>query len=97
VGPRINDEVTGGRSFVLFNGEVRTRITETIGLVGFVDAGAAYSTQFPNFDEPLSVGVGGGVRYFTPVGPLRLDVGVPLEPQRNDPPFAVYIGLSQAF
>ncbi|KZK83333.1 Translocation and assembly module TamA precursor [Pseudovibrio sp. Ad13] len=97
VGPRLDDEVTGGRSFMLFNGEVRTRITENIGLVGFVDAGAAYLTQFPNFDEPFSVGVGGGVRYFTPVGPLRLDVGVPLEPQRNDPPFAVYIGLSQSF
>ncbi|GHB18708.1 membrane protein [Pseudovibrio japonicus] len=97
VGPRIDDEVTGGRSFFLLNGEVRTRITENIGLVGFIDAGAAYLTQFPNFDLPLSVGVGGGVRYFTPVGPLRLDVGVPLQPKRNDPPLALYIGLSQAF
>ena len=97
VGPRINDEVTGGRSFFLLNGEVRTRITENIGLVGFLDAGAAYLTQFPNFDLPLSVGVGGGVRYFTPVGPLRLDIGVPLQPKSNDPPLALYIGLSQAF
>ncbi len=97
VGPRLNGEVTGGRSFVLFNGEVRTKITETIGLVGFIDAGAAYVKQYPDFDEPLRVGVGGGLRYFTPVGPLRLDVGVPLEPGRDDPPFAVYLGLSQSF
>ncbi len=97
VGPRLDNEVTGGRSFVLFNGEVRTRVTESVGLVGFIDAGAAYSTQFPDFNEPFSAGVGGGLRYFTPVGPLRLDVGVPLEPQHNDPSFAVYIGLSQSF
>lgn len=97
VGPRIGDEVAGGRSFLLFNGELRTRVTENFGLVGFVDAGTAYSTIYPDFAEPFSVGVGGGIRYFTPVGPLRLDVGLPLEPRRNDPSFAVYVGLGQAF
>ncbi|KZL08474.1 Translocation and assembly module TamA precursor [Pseudovibrio axinellae] len=97
VGPRIDDQVAGGRSFILFNGEIRSKITENLGVVGFVDAGAAYLTQFPSFDETLSIGVGGGIRYFTPVGPLRLDVGVPLDPKRNDPPLALYIGLSQAF
>ncbi|SDQ92067.1 autotransporter assembly complex family protein [Pseudovibrio sp. Tun.PSC04-5.I4] len=97
VGPRLNGEVIGGRSFILFNGEIRTRITENIGVVGFIDAGAAFETQLPSFDNPFSIGVGGGLRYFTPVGPLRLDIGVPLEPEQNDPPFVIYVGLSQAF
>ncbi|MDD7909039.1 autotransporter assembly complex protein TamA [Pseudovibrio exalbescens] len=97
IGPREGDEVIGGRSYLFLNGELRTKITDTIGLVGFVDAGAAYDTSLPDFSEPLQVGVGAGLRYFTPVGPLRLDVGVPLDPKNNDPSFAIYVGLSQSF
>ncbi len=97
VGPRLNDEVTGGRSFFLASGEVRMKVTETIGVVGFVDAGNAYDATYPDFSNALKVGVGAGVRYFTPVGPLRVDVGVPLTPEKDDPTFAVYVGLSQAF
>ncbi|MBA5775813.1 outer membrane protein assembly factor [Stappia sp. F7233] len=97
VGPRLNGEVTGGRSFVLVSGEVRVRVTETIGLAAFADAGNAFDAMYPDFSEPLKVGLGAGVRYFTPVGPLRVDVAVPLSPDKDDPSFAVYIGLSQAF
>ncbi|NRG18478.1 outer membrane protein assembly factor [Rhizobiales bacterium] len=97
VGPRLNGEVTGGRSFILASGEVRFKITDTIGAVGFVDAGNAFATMYPDFSENLRVGVGAGLRYFTPVGPLRLDVAVPLDPGKDDPSFAVYVGLSQAF
>lgn len=97
VGPRRAGEVTGGRSFVEASAEVRMKATETIGLVGFVDAGNSYDAILPNFDNGVKIGVGAGVRYFTPVGPLRLDVAVPLDPEKDDPAFAVYIGLSQAF
>ncbi|MTI16955.1 outer membrane protein assembly factor [Rhodobacteraceae bacterium RKSG542] len=97
IGPRIGDDVTGGRSFMLFNGELRARVTDNFGVVGFIDAGAAYDPILPNFSEPLKVGVGGGIRYYTPVGPLRLDIGVPLEPDNNDPSFALYVGIGQAF
>lgn len=97
IGPRIGDEVIGGRSFIQLNGELRTKLTDNIGAVGFVDAGAAFEQSLPDFSEPLQVGVGAGLRYFTPVGPLRLDVGVPLDPKENDPSFAIYVGLSQSF
>ena len=97
VGPRIAGEVTGGRSFVEASAEVRMKVTETIGLVGFVDAGNSFSSVYPDFSEGLKVGAGAGIRYFTPVGPLRLDVAVPLNPEKDDPSFAVYVGLSQAF
>ena len=97
VGPRIAGEVTGGRSYVEASAEVRMKVTETIGLVGFVDAGNSFSAVYPDFSEGLKVGVGAGIRYFTPVGPLRLDVAVPLNPEKDDPSFAVYVGLSQAF
>lgn len=97
VGPRVSGEVIGGRSFFETSTEIRTRITESFGAVGFVDAGAAYSSQFPDFSEELKVGVGAGLRYFSPIGPLRLDVAVPLAPDKDDPDFAIYVGLSQAF
>ena len=63
----------------------------------FADAGFVGSD--PNFSGigDFKVGVGGGVRYFTPVGPIRLDVGVPLDPDKDDPDFAVYLGIGQAF
>ncbi|QFT32524.1 Translocation and assembly module TamA precursor [Labrenzia sp. THAF82] len=97
VGPRINDEVTGGRSLLELSGEVRVKITDTIGVVGFVDAGNAYEDSIPDFSESLKVGVGAGLRYFTPIGPLRIDAAVPLDPGPGDPDFALYVGLSQAF
>jgi translocation and assembly module TamA len=37
------------------------------------------------------------LRYLTPVGPIRLDVAVPLQPEKGDPSVALYVGLGQAF
>lgn len=96
-GPRRDGEVTGGRSMVELSGEVRVRITESFGVVGFVDAGNSYNAMAPDLSRPFKIGVGGGIRYFTPIGPLRLDVAVPLSPEKDDPEFGVYLGLSQAF
>ncbi len=97
VGPRVDGEVTGGRSLIELSGEIRVQMTETIGVVGFVDAGNAYENSFPDFSEGLKVGVGTGLRYFTPIGPLRIDAAIPLDPGPGDPDFALYVGLSQAF
>ncbi len=97
VGPRENGEVTGGRSIVELSGEMRMRVTDTIGLVGFLDAGNAFGDTVPDFSAPLKLGAGAGIRYFTPIGPLRIDAAVPLNPAQDDPDFALYVGLSQAF
>lgn len=97
IGPRVGGEVIGGRSFFETSAEARIRVTDTIGVVGFIDAGAAYSDEIPDFSEPLKVGVGLGLRYYSAIGPLRFDFAVPLAPDKDDPDFAVYVGLSQAF
>jgi translocation and assembly module TamA len=45
----------------------------------------------------LRVGVGGGIRYYTPIGPIRVDLGVPLRSGDATGRFGVYIGIGQAF
>jgi translocation and assembly module TamA len=90
------DNPIGGRSLFEISGEVRGQATETLGGVVFVDAGAAYPQTFPSFDE-LFVGTGFGIRYFTPVGPLRADIGFPIDRRPSDDAFQIYISLGQAF
>ncbi|WP_421726250.1 autotransporter assembly complex protein TamA [Bauldia sp.] len=97
IGPRNKKgELIGGRSSFAVSGEVRYRISDSFGVVGFVDAGNAYRDMVPEIGD-LEVGVGGGIRYLTPVGPLRVDVAVPVDPGPDDPSFALYVGLGQAF
>lgn len=102
IGPLDDDnDPLGGRSVLSFNAEARVRIGESFGVVPFVDAGQVYDERFPDlFQDPdrvLRYGAGLGVRYFTPIGPVRLDVAVPLNDRPVDDTFELYISLGQAF
>ena len=101
VGPLDADnDPLGGRSLVELGLELRIKVTDSIGIVPFVDAGQVYDTVYPDFsvDEPLRFGAGLGLRYYTAIGPVRLDVAVPLNPREtNDNNFEIYISLGQAF
>lgn len=98
VGPRDgNGEIIGGRSYFTGSVEARVQVTQSIGLVPFLDFGNAYRNELPDFSEPLKYGAGLGLRYFTGLGPLRFDVAFPLQPFEGDPNVAFYIGLGQAF
>ncbi|MFO1082334.1 MAG: BamA/TamA family outer membrane protein [Reyranellaceae bacterium] len=88
----------GGASVVEANLELRQRFGQALGAVAFVDAGSAYPGMLPNFSQlPPRVGVGLGARYYTDFGPIRLDVGVPLNKQNGDPSFTLYVSLGQSF
>ncbi len=91
------EDPIGGRSVVELGLELRARIGENFGIVPFIEAGRAYASATPEFDRELLVGAGLGFRYFTAIGPLRLDVGVPINKRDSDAPFQVYISLGQAF
>ncbi len=87
----------GGTSMVLASSELRWRITREIGAVVFADGGTASASGFPESDE-LFWAAGWGARYFTPVGPLRLDMAFPLDRRAGvDKPYQFYISLGQAF
>ncbi len=97
IGVDVGNEVVGGKSLLEGSFEVRGRFTETIGAVAFVDAGLVGADSTPDFDQDVKIGVGGGLRYFTSLGPIRLDVAVPLEKVDGDPDVAFYVGIGQAF
>ncbi|MGA1840261.1 MAG: autotransporter assembly complex protein TamA [bacterium] len=98
VGPLLIDEPIGGRSIFEISAELRIKATDTIGFVAFLDGGSAFESDIPDFNEAIRWGTGLGFRYFTPVGPLRMDIGFPLNRRIGlDKKFQIYISLGQSF
>jgi translocation and assembly module TamA len=96
IGPRdaANDPV-GGRSLAEFSLEARVRWRE-FGIVPFLDGGNIYSGQTPRLSG-FRYGAGLGVRYHSNFGPIRVDVGTPINPRKGDTPVTVFVSLGQAF
>jgi translocation and assembly module TamA len=88
---------TGGLARIDGSLEARLRLSETIGIVGFADAGYVSETALLGGDDVFQLAAGIGLRYYTAVGPLRLDVAIPINPRKGDPSFAVYFGIGQSF
>lgn len=86
----------GGASSLELGTELRFRITDTIGLVPFVEGGNVYPTSLPD-NTSLYWGAGLGVRYYTLIGPVRLDLATPFTHRPGDKPVEVYISIGQAF
>ncbi len=99
VGPLDDDnDAIGGRSVIELGAEVRVRATQSFGFVPFVEGGNVFDASFPDFSGRFLWGAGLGVYYNTPVGPLRIDAAVPLNPRDGvDDPFQVYVTLGQSF
>jgi translocation and assembly module TamA len=99
VGPLdANNDPLGGRAVAEIGGEFRIRVTNSIGLVPFLEAGNVYGGAHGQEGSGIRVGAGLGVRYYTAIGPLRFDVGVPLNRRKEvDDAFQVYVSIGQAF
>ncbi|HPX87042.1 MAG TPA: BamA/TamA family outer membrane protein [Candidatus Hydrogenedentes bacterium] len=88
----------GGRSLTDWSIELRRKLSEKIGVVAFVDGGMSYKTPFPDFGTAPRWGAGIGLRYSTPLGPLRLDVAVPVNRRKDlDSSVQLYMSIGQAF
>jgi translocation and assembly module TamA len=97
LGPQFPDRrPTGGTAISTGTVELRQRILSNYGVVGFMDAGQVSSNGAP-FSSSWHVGAGVGARYYTPIGPIRLDFAVPLQKIPGGDSFELYIGIGQAF
>ena len=92
----------GGHALVIFNGEVRVPVWRDLGVVGFIDSGNVFE-----FVNDLDLGrirgaAGFGIRYKSPIGPLRIDLGFKLDRRefsdgQLERRTALHISLGQAF
>jgi translocation and assembly module TamA len=87
----------GGKSAVELSLEARIKITDSIGIVPFLDAGSYYSTMLPKLDQKMLFGPGIGFRYYTSFGPIRLDIATPAIRRSGDSWAQLYISIGQAF
>lgn len=99
VGPRnSNGDIIGGRSAIYFTFEPRLRITKNFGVVPFFDMGNIQLCSYPTIHGKWRKDVGIGIRYFTFIGPLRLDVAFPLNKYKSsDPNYKFYASIGQTF
>lgn len=91
-----SNDLTGGRSYVSASVEARIAITDTIGIVPFIDAGTVSTSTTPDFSD-IRAGAGIGLRYQTPFGPIRLDVAMPLNKYPGGTSYGIYAGIGQSF
>jgi outer membrane protein insertion porin family len=97
VGPKdINGDPIGGNSEILMSAQLRFPITQGLSLIGFIDTGNLYDKG--EFDPTrLRAGVGAGIRFVTPLGPLALDYGFKLNRQPGDKPGAISFNVGSLF
>lgn len=77
----------GGRAMVGFNMELRQELgflINGLGMAAFLDGGQIWETFARISQRPLQFGVGGGLRYQSPLGPVRVDIGYKLNPTDQD-------------
>ncbi len=91
---------SGGNELLLINSEARIPLPFKKGLsiVGFYDGGNVFpNVGFHDFTKLYSNNVGVGLRYATPVGPVRIDLGRNLNPVQGVQATQYFISIGQAF
>ncbi len=97
IGPSFPDSTPeGGTAIDAATIELRQRVWHNIGAVAFVDAGQVSTSSAP-FGGRLEEGAGIGARYYTPIGPIRVDIATPITRIRGGDSYELYLGLGQAF
>ena len=78
---------TGGRAQMIFNIEMRQQLSgflPRVGIAAFLDGGQIWQDAASLDERPIQFGAGGGVRYQSPIGPIRVDIGYKLNPTDED-------------
>jgi len=78
---------SGGRGMFGFNLEIRQELNALIdgfGIAVFFDGGQIWDSKVDRGIRPIQFGTGGGLRYQSPIGPVRLDIGYKINPTQQD-------------
>lgn len=98
VSPLIDRKPLGGRAAIYLNFELRFQITKSIGLVPFLDLGNVQTFERLALHGKWFKSVGLGFRYFTFVGPFRLDLAFPLDRRKHiDSVYKILVSIGQTF
>ncbi|GAB4540567.1 MAG: outer membrane protein assembly factor [Thermodesulfovibrionia bacterium] len=90
------DTPTGGNLFALVNAEFRIPIRKNIGIVTFIDGGNVWKA-IDDLEPELRYTVGMGLRYRTPVGPIRIDYGYKLDRLPDEGVGELHFSIGHAF
>jgi outer membrane protein assembly factor BamA len=91
------DDAEGGSALLVLNGELRFPVYQWLKGVGFVDLGNVFPKVSDLSLTDLQIGLGAGVRFDTPLGLFRFDLGVPANRRSFDPRWRIHFGLGHAF
>lgn len=98
LGPKgANGSPTGGNAFVLTNLELRTSLGKNFGLVTFLDGGNVWIKASDIDISEMRYTAGIGIRYNTPVGPIRVDYGHKLDREKGESKGEVHFTIGHAF
>jgi translocation and assembly module TamA len=87
VGPRIGDFGLGAKNVITASGEYEHYFNGSWGMAAFVDSGSAFDGKVPDW----RTGVGVGLRWRSPVGPVRVDIAHGLD--HPDSPFTLHLNI----
>jgi outer membrane protein insertion porin family len=98
IGPKDeNGEDLGGNTLGVITGEFIIPIRKELKFVAFYDMGDVYGPE-ESFDfSTFKKSVGVGVRFFSPLGLIRLDWGYKLDPEPGDDPDEFHFGMGALF
>ena len=86
----------GGEALLVVNEELRFPLPFNLSGLIFFDAGQVWADR-ADFGKDLAMSTGLGLRARTPLGLLRLDLGIPLDRRPGDPEYKLYFGFGNAF
>ncbi|HWP56814.1 MAG TPA: outer membrane protein assembly factor BamA [Candidatus Acidoferrales bacterium] len=92
-----SNDPLGGRSLIEGSIELRQQFTQQLGGAVFLDFGQVSLRSFDPAVDDLRFSAGFGVRYTTPVGPLRFDLGFPFRPPRDGRSWQIHFSIGQFF
>ncbi len=92
-----NGNPLGGRSLIEGSLEARIPVWRQIGVVGFFDFGQVSLDRYDFVPDELRYAAGPGLSYSTPIGPISLFAGFPINRQDGEPPFQIHFNIGFFF